>query len=214
MPDPRESQHCHFCRKRANHSILWNEGMAYVSVCMSHDGDARLRLREEGESIVDIVAIRPGPRSYREHLHPNLRMAHALEPAPEFAYCEDAIGTHFGRRVGMDRKLSALLGETPAAPPRVARSGRRAAPRGATIKTRSGKGIQGISGDPIKRRSGGDIRTRSTDPHRVISGKYIPDSLLQMLGTDWKTLKATRLHDNRLTLNIDGVRYSLYTRRG
>lgn len=214
MPDPREPQRCHFCPKRASHSLLWAEGMAYVPVCKAHEGAARTRLREKGESVVDVVAVNRGPRAYREHMHPNLRMAHALEPAPAYAYCNDEVGTHFGRRIDERRRESALLGEAPPAPPTIAPYGRRAPPVGATIKTRSGAGIRGVTGDPIKRRTGGDIRTRSTDPHRVISGKYIPDSLLQMLGTDWKTLKATRLHDNRLTVNIDGVRYSMYTRRG
>jgi hypothetical protein len=41
-----------------------------------------------------------------------------------------------------------------------------------------------------------------------------PESILQMLATDWKTFRMQRVHDNRLSVRIDGTRFTVYSRRG
>lgn len=41
-----------------------------------------------------------------------------------------------------------------------------------------------------------------------------PESFLRALGTDWKNMRMTRVHDNRMNVMIDGQRYTVYTRRG
>lgn len=158
-------------------------------------------------------------RPYHEHqFTPHARLAQALRPALDFVEDEQP-GQHFGLQAGFDR-LNSALQEAPAKPPPRAPTGRRSTPRGATIRTHSGPDIQGVkSGEPIRRSTVGR-RSKGTSgpkrrqqlPDREV--QEIPDSLLQMLGTDWKTMRAHRVHDNRMTVNIDGVRFSLYTRRG
>jgi hypothetical protein len=62
------------------------------------------------------------------------------------------------------------------------------------------------------------VRYRMTDKPvqeaQKVAGEEIPTSLLRMLGTNWKRLKAFRVHDNRVALNIDGTPYTVYTRKG
>jgi len=72
----------------------------------------------------------------------------------------------------------------------------------------------GLSGKPLRRTSTEPLKTISTEPIQRVAGVEIPDSLLKMLGLDWKSLKAFRQHDNRLLVNVDGVRFTVYTRRG
>jgi hypothetical protein len=162
---------------------------------------------------LDTVAVEKRRMGYREGFHPNARMESALEEAPDFAYCDDEPGTHFGRRVSPDARESALAEAPRREPLPIAPIGRRSAPRGSIFKQRTGRDVMGISTKPLTRKTT-DIRTRTVAPTTTISGKQIPDSMLQMLGTDWKTLRATKVHDNRMTVTIDGVRFSLYTRRG
>lgn len=127
-------------------------------------------------------------------------------------------GTYFGLQADPTRAESALQ-EAPAEPPPRARIGRRGTPRGAVIRTVTGKNIQGVKGRPIKRATGRDLGKGTSGPERIITKRdrtrqEIPDSLLQMLGTDWKTMRANRVHDNRMSVTIDGVKYTVYTRRG
>lgn len=117
----------------------------------------------------------------------------------------------FGAFLRPERKNSALQ-EAPEAP-----YGRADVPRGVGgINTRTGTDIQAIKGPSITKFVGKTVEPKAT---RVVSSpdgekQEIPDSLLKMLGKDWKTLRATRVHDNRMTVSIDGVVYSVYTRRG
>lgn len=39
-------------------------------------------------------------------------------------------------------------------------------------------------------------------------------SLLKALGTDWRVLRANKVHDHRMTVTIDGMKYTLYMRKG
>lgn len=212
MPRPTAPQKCHYCPHAAEKSLIWADGRAYVPVCRAHEQAARRKIRSQGDSILDVKQVEQKPNTYREDFHPHMKMEEALKPAPGFAYFDDEEpGERFGLQADARRRESALS-EAPR--PDVAPYGRRSPPRGQLFRQRTGKDIRGITGKPIKRRSTDPIKTRSTDPHQVVTGKHIPDSLLKMLGTDWKSLRAIRVHDNRMTVNIDGVRYSLYTRRG
>jgi hypothetical protein len=39
-------------------------------------------------------------------------------------------------------------------------------------------------------------------------------TLLKRLGTDWSNMEVVKVHGNRLSIHIDGDRYTLYTRSG
>lgn len=39
-------------------------------------------------------------------------------------------------------------------------------------------------------------------------------SLLKALGTDWRQIRMRRVHDHRITVDMDGARFTLYTRNG
>jgi hypothetical protein len=174
MPILAEPQRCKFCPARATKALVWGDGRSRVAVCPAHEAAARRRIREQGESIIDVVTLKEGALNPS---HPADRMSQALELPPDFCYDDRVPGEGFGRRVDPERRESALE-EAPAEAPPKAR---------------------------------GSIR-RSLLP----SGKVreIPDSLLKMLGTDWKRLKANRVHDNRINMDIDGTRFTVYTRRG
>lgn len=208
MPNPKAPQRCKYCNRAATHSLIWGEGSAYIPVCKAHEGAARRRLHQNGEGVDDIVACSQRPAAYRESA--DFRMQSALQPRPVWE--DDDSESSFGLR-GRGREESAI-----AEAPKVAPIGRASAPRGVTFQQRSkgSRDIMRVSDKPLTRKSRGskEIRKRSSGPHGYISGKEIPDNLLQMLGTDWKTLRATRVHDNRMTMSIDGVRFSVYTRRG
>jgi len=158
----------------------------------------------QGEGVEDIVSCSQRPMAYRESSA--FRMENALQPVPVFSH----EAPNWGLRAR--GRCESALTEAPVAP-----IGRASAPRGATIRTRSSKrDIMRVSGKPIRKMGGGskEIRKRSKGPIGYISKKEIPDNLLQMLGTDWKSMKATRVGDNRMTMSIDGVKFSVYTRRG
>lgn len=209
MADPKAAQPCKYCNSAASHSLIWAEGSAYIPVCKAHEGAARRRLRQHGEGVEDVVACSQQPIAYRESS--DFRMQNALQPVPVFAH--DA--PNWGLRA-RGRETSALE-EAPKAPMRIAPIGRASAPRGATIRTRSSKkDIMRVSDKPIRKMGTGskEIRKRSQGPIGYISKKEIPDNFLQMLGTDWKSLKATRTSDNRMTVSVDGVKFSITTKRG
>lgn len=221
MGSATKAQKCKYCEEPAALSLIWADGRAYIPVCKGHESTARNRIRQQNDSVVDVKQVEQGPLAYRESYyppgHPAGLMQSALEPALAFVEDEEP-GTYFGLQADPERAHSALQ-EAPARPPPRARIGRRGTPRGAVIPTHSGPDIQGISTRPVaKATTGRKGKGTAGDPRRVqLPSKVrqeIPDSLLQMLGTDWKNLKAYRVHDNRMTINIDGVRYSVYTRRG
>lgn len=209
MADPKASQPCKYCDRKAVHSLIWAEGRAYIPVCNAHDGTARRRLHQQGEGVDDLVSCAQQTIAYRESS--NFRMHNALQPRP--VYESDDQPVSFGLRAQGHLLDSALTEAPPVAP-----IGRASSPRGVTFRQRgkASKDIMRVSDKPIRKMGTGskEIRKRSTGPIGYISKKEIPDNMLQMLGTDWKTLKATRLSDNRMTMSIDGVKYSLYTRRG
>lgn len=219
MGNPRAPQKCKFCKSPAVKSLIWADGRAYIPVCQGHEGHARKIVRDQGDSVVDTYAVSQKPVAYREAMTPNERMEVALHPAPDFAYCDDPVGSHFGAFHSTERMESALA-EAPAKPPPRAPIGRRDTPRGVVTPRRTGKDIQGTTGQGIAKKTQRPIKTKSGDrPTRAVTlrsreRQEIPDSLLQMLGTDWVNLRAKRVHDNRITLNIDGTRFSVYTRRG
>ncbi len=216
------AQQCKFCDEPASCSvILW--GGNFIPVCRPHEGYARDMVRRDGGSVVDVKMIEPGLPPYGEArlvpmTHPAARLDAALQPALAFVDPEEP-GTRFGLQAGPERLHSAFQ-EAPAEPPPRAPIGRRGTPRGAVVRTHTGKDMMGVTGKPIARTTGRRRRPQGTSgPARVVTKRdrtrqEIPDSLLQMLGTDWKTMRAHRVHDNRMTISIDGVRYTLYTRRG
>lgn len=222
MSTATKAQKCKFCEEPAAVSLIWADGRAYIPCCKAHERHARNVVASQNDSVCDVKRVEQGPIAYRESSypvgHPAGLMQSALEPALAFVEDEEP-GTYFGLRASPERALSALQ-EAPAQPPPRARIGRRGTPRGAVIPTHSGPDIQGVkAGQPIaKATTGRKGKGTAGEPRRVqLPSKVrqeIPDSLLQMLGTDWKNLKAYRVHDNRMTINIDGVRYSVYTRRG
>lgn len=322
MSTASKAQKCKYCDQPAAVSLIWADGRAYIPVCKAHEGKARNRVKEQGDSVCDVVKVEQRPIAYHEakqpwtgktwdvghyartlsrfdfimhyvarmtrkkadrdlvddmqlkwesagwyytvggmkasnptkdsgrvydmirrtalnyyvrqaeelrmaaheHVgvpypstHPHARMEAALAPALAFVEDEEP-GTYFGLQASPERLLSAFS-EAPAEPPPRAPIGRRDIPRGAVISTRTGGDIRGVTGQPIKRATGKGLGKGTSGPERVVmkrdrTRQEIPDSLLQMLGTDWKTMRATRVHDNRMTLTIDGVRYSVYTRRG
>lgn len=60
-----------------------------------------------------------------------------------------------------------------------------------------------------------EISPNSPNIKRVSEpGKDLPTAFLQALGTDWRNLRATRVHSNRITVSIDDQKYTVYTRRG
>ena len=205
MNDPKAPQPCKYCNRAATHSLIWAEGSAYIPVCKAHEGAARRRLRMHGEGVDDIVACEQRPIAYRESS--DFRMQNALQPVPVFSHEAPNWGLRSRGRA------ESALDEAPVAP-----IGRASSPRGATIRTRSDKSgdIMRVSDKPIRKTGTGskEIRKRSKGPIGYISKKEIPDNLLQMLGTDWKSLRATRISDNRMTMSVDGVKFSVYTRRG
>ena len=149
--------------------------------------------------------------------HPAGLMQSALEAPLAFVEAEEP-GACFGLQADSRRVQSAFQEAPEDTTPR-ARIGRRSTPRGAVHTQHSGPDIQGVTGKPTKRVSvGRPGRGTRGYTRKVIKPdsevQEIPDSLLQMLGTDWKTMRAHRVHDNRMTINIDGVRFSVYTRRG
>lgn len=212
------AQKCRYCDQPAVWSLIWADGREHIPVCRAHEREGRNDVAKQGGSVVDVKRVEQGPVTYREHTFmPSRRLEQAQEPALPYQVPE-APGTHFGLQATPER-LASALSEAPAEPPPRAPIGRRDTPRGAIIKTRTGGDIQGVKGKPITRTTGKGLGRGTRGADRVISRPdgtkvAIPDSLLQMLGMDWKTMRATRVHDNRMTLNIDGVRYSVYTRRG
>ena len=216
-----KAQKCKYCEQPAAVSLIWADGRAYIPVCKAHERKARNRIASQNDSVCDVKQVEQGPITYREHTFvPHARMEQALRPALDFVD-EEEPGTYFGLQADGGRAQSAF-DEAPSPDrgnlPR-ARIGRRSAPRGAIHTQHSGPDIQGMKGQPIKRATGKDLGRGTRGPTRKVTlpsreRREIPDSLLQMLGTDWKTMRATRVHDNRMTVNIDGVRYSVYTRRG
>lgn len=217
MPAATHAQKCRYCDEPAVCSIvLW--GGEFIPVCEPHDGKAREEVRHLDGSIVDVKKIEPafpfyGGATMGSPFYTTAagKMESALQPAP---HIEEEPGTHFGQRVDGARHASAFA-EAPQAP-----IGRRDVPRGAVVKTRSGKDVMGVKGKHIARTIRQGRRPQGTSgPARKITTRSghreeIPDSLLQMLGTDWKTMRAHRVHDNRMTVNVDGVRFTVYTRRG
>ena len=221
MSTATQAQLCRYCDEPAVCSvILW--GGEFTPVCRAHEGTAREEIRREGGSIVDVKNVEQGPIAYREArviamAHPAARLAAAQEPALAFVEPEPP-GTYFGLQAGPERVQSAF-DEAPARPTPRAPIGRRSAPRGAVLPTRKGKDIMGAKGKHIAKSVRKGRRAEVRGPARRVAVRpgvrqEIPDSLLQMLGTDWKTMRAHRVHDNRMTVNIDGVRYTVYTRRG
>lgn len=211
-----KAQKCKYCDQPAAVSLIWADGRAYIPVCKAHERKARNQVASQSDSVCDVKNVEQGPIAYRESrcypaTHPQARMEAALEPALAFVAEEEA-GTYFGLRADPGR-LQSAFSEAPRAPLRRAPIGRRDIPRGTQFQTRKGRDIQGVKGTIRQRVGPAPQRTVGDKPTRV-AGKEIPDSLLQMLGTDWKTMRAKRVHDNRMTINIDGVRFSVYTRRG
>lgn len=212
-----KARKCTYCDQPAAVSLILDGG-DFVPVCQAHVGEGRRRCRLNDSPVIDVKQVEQGPIAYREHTFmPHARMRAALEPALAFVEDEEP-GTYFGLQASPERHQSAFA-EAPADPPPRAPIGRRDIPRGAVISTRTGGDIQGVTGQPIKRVTGKGLGKGTSGPERVImkrdrTRQEIPDSLLQMLGTDWKTMRAMRVHDNRMTVTIDGVRYSVYTRRG
>lgn len=39
-------------------------------------------------------------------------------------------------------------------------------------------------------------------------------SFLKALGTEWRQMRARRVHDHRISVDIDGAKFTLYTRNG
>ena len=222
MGSATKAQKCKFCDEPAASSLIWADGRAYIPCCQAHVRHGRNVVASQNDSVCDVKQVEQGPIAYRESYyppgHPEGLMQSALEPALAFVEDEEP-GTYFGLQADPGRAHSALQ-EAPARPPPRARIGRRGTPRGAVIPTHSGPDMQGSkAGRPVaKSTSGRTGKGTAGDPRRVQlpdkKRQEIPDSLLQMLGTDWKNMKAYRVHDNRMTINIDGVRYSVYTRRG
>lgn len=218
MGTATKAQRCKYCPQPAEKSLIWADGRAYIPVCRAHEREGRNDVAKQKDSVVDVKRVEQGPISYREHTFiPSRRLEQALEPALPHQLPEEP-GAHFGLQATPER-LQSALSEAPAEPPPRAPIGRRDTPRGVVTRTRTGGDIRGVKGKPITRTTGKGLGRGTRGADRVISRAdqskvAIPDSLLQMLGTDWKTMRATRVHDNRMTLTIDGVRYSVYTRRG
>jgi hypothetical protein len=202
-------QKCAFCDNPAVKSFLYANGREHVPACANHFQEAKDQIRDEGDSVVGVVDIIPSPLFRREGADSESRMRMALEKAPAFAYEHGEPGEGFGRRVDSARRQSALTEQPPRAP-----IGRADVPRGVTFPSRNDHDIMGLSGKPLRRTSTEPLKTISTEPIQRVAGVEIPDSLLKMLGLDWKSLKAFRQHDNRLLVNVDGVRFTVYTRRG
>lgn len=216
-----KAQKCEFCDRAATMSLIWKNGAAHVPVCPAHYAEGRNKISMKGGSVCDEKRVEVGSvptLAYAEHrFNQNARMAQALQPALAFVEESDP-GTYFGRQAGSERVWSAFQ-EAPEDTTHRAPIGRRGTPRGAVHTQHTGPNIQGVTGAPIKRVSIGKKGRGTRGYTRKVlkpdgEKQEIPDSLLQMLGTDWKTLRASRVHDNRMTLNIDGVRFSVYTRRG
>lgn len=214
---PTEPQKCTYCDQPAVKSLMQGDG-DFVAVCQAHVGEGRRRMRLNDASVVDIKQVDLRPVAYREHTFtPAARLRAAQDPAPSPGGPE-AAGTYFGLQGAFGRAESALQ-EAPPNPTPKAPIGRRDVPRGAVIKTRTGDDIMGVTGQPIKRVTGPGLGKGTAGPSRVYqlpdrTRQEIPDSLLQMLGSDWTTMRAHRDHDNRMTVSVDGVRYTVYTRRG
>lgn len=212
MGSATKAQKCKYCDQPAERSLIWAEGRAYIPVCRAHEQKARNRIRSNRDSVCDVKRVEQGPIAYREHqFNPRARMEQALEPALAFVEDEEP-GTYFGLQADPERAESAFQ-EAPAEPLPRAAIGRRSTVRGTRFPATTGKEIQGVKGTIRQRRGPAPRRTTGDKPHQV-AGREIPDSLLQMLGTDWKNMRAHRVHDNRMTVSIDGVRFSVYTRRG
>jgi hypothetical protein len=214
MSNPRAAQKCKYCDHPAAKALIWAEGRAYIPVCRGHESKARSVIREQGDGVDDVVKCSQRPLAYRESA--DFRMQSALQPPP--IYEHDDMENSYGQRVGGVRAASLMQEAPKKTPMRVAPIGRASAPRGATIRTRADKSkdVMKISDKPIKRLGGRskEIRKRTTGPIGYIGKKEIPDSVLQMLGTDWKRLTATRSSDNRISVNIDGVKFTVSTKRG
>jgi len=234
MGTATKAQKCKYCDEPAAVSLIWADGRAYIPVCKAHERKARNKIASYNDSVCDVKQVEQGPfappsqrgqqmgpqsraESYYPPGHPAGLMQSALEAPLAFVEDEDP-GTYFGLQADPQRAQSAFLEAPRDTTPR-ARIGRRSTPRGAVHTQHSGPDIQGVTGKPIKRVSTGrqgkgtsGYTRKVLKPDREV--QEIPDSLLQMLGTDWKMMRAHRVHDNRMTINIDGVRYSVYTRRG
>lgn len=229
-----KAQKCKYCDEPAAVSLIWADGRAYIPVCNAHETKARNVIRGQRDSVCDVKQVERGPfapptqrgsqigpqaraESYYPPGHPAGLMQSALEPALAFVG-DEGPGAYFGLQASPQRTRSAFQEAPEDTTPR-APYGRRSAPRGAVFTQHSGPDIRGITGKPITRVSVGKQGKGTSGYTRKIvktdsQVQEIPDSLLQMLGTDWTTMRAHRVHDNRMTINIDGVRYSVYTRRG
>ena len=229
-----KAQKCKYCDEPAAVSLIWADGRAYIPCCKAHERKARNQIRSQRDSVCDVKQVEQGPfatpsqrgqqmgpqtraESYYPPGHPAGLMQSALEAPLSFVEAEEP-GTHFGLQADPQRAQSAFQEAPEDTTPR-ARIGRRSTPRGAVHTQHSGPDIQGVTGKPIKRSTTGrhgrgtrGYTRKVVKPDREV--QEIPDSLLQMLGTDWKMMRAHRVHDNRMTINIDGVRFSVYTRRG
>jgi len=207
-----KAQKCKYCDEPAAVSLIWADGRAYIPVCKAHERKARNQIASQNDSVCDVKQVEQGP------IAPRGRMEQALRPALDFVE-EAPPGAYFGLQADPRRAESALA-EAPAESPPRASIGRRDTPRGALFRKRTSSDMQGVkAGKPIKRSTGKGVNRRGQDSRGSVerpdrTRQEIPDSLLQMLGSDWSTMQARRVHDNRMTINIDGVRYSVYTRKG
>lgn len=183
---PRDQQKCQFCKGGATKSLLFSDRKDYVPVCRTHEQEGRAYIRKVKAGVDDVVEIDlSAVPVYREDADPILAMAKA-EPGENSFY---GLRAHDPAR----RKSVAMEAKRIMAP------------------------IKAYEPDPKTDRRpvqlpGDKVRDKKQSP-RGTKG-LAPKTLLKMLGTDWKTWRMTKIHDNRLNVFVDGNRFTIYTRRG
>jgi len=86
--------------------------------------------------------------------------------------------------------------------------------RGCGVRRRK-SAFQEASVVPVKSRKNVIAKQKDADSNGGdLAKKEVPSALLKMLGQDWRNLKARRVHANRVSVDVDGVKYTLYTRKG
>lgn len=77
-------------------------------------------------------------------------------------------------------------------------------------------GLQAAGGRKLSALSEAPVIKANKQPGARVPVDQIRDagSFLKALGMNWRQLRARRVHDHRMSVDIDGAKFTLYTRNG
>lgn len=75
------------------------------------------------------------------------------------------------------------------------------------------EGGYGLRVSPLREAEVGKAAPKKEDPFKTVTPRDA-ETLWQALASDWKRLRAVKLHKNRLSVDLDGQIFTVYTRKG